>query len=77
MTNTLEEDLKRIRSKRTARKRKSFSRLNRHRKQIEELDELGASREEIRIWLRQKGGINVVGSTISRALKRWKAAKQQ
>lgn len=77
MTNSLEQDLMRIRSKRKLSERNRFSRLNMHRKQIEDLAELGASREEIRIWLRQKANVNVAASTISRALKRWKAADQQ
>lgn len=68
----LENDLKGIRAKRDALKKKRYSRLNAYRPQIEGLSALGASREEIRIWLRQKASVNVAGSTVSRALKRWK-----
>ncbi|PZN83054.1 MAG: hypothetical protein DM484_05265 [Candidatus Methylumidiphilus alinenensis] len=68
----LENDLKGIRAKRDALKKIRYSRLNDYRQQIEGLRALGASREEIRIWLREKASITVVGSTVSRALKRWR-----
>jgi hypothetical protein len=75
----LAEELRRIRESRRRSRRKYFrpSRLDPYRKQIEALAAAGASREDIRIWLRQNSKIEVTGRTISRTLLRWEAQDQQ
>jgi hypothetical protein len=75
----LAEELHHIRESRRRSRRKYFrpSRLDPYRKQIEALAKAGASREDIRLWLRQGPKIEVNGSTISRALLRWKAPNPQ
>lgn len=76
MADRLLTELKQIQAKRKPACRKNFSKLDAYRKQIETLHGHGASREDIRIWLRQKAGVEVTGSTISRALKRWKTEQE-
>lgn len=68
------QELARIQESRRRNRPKHFrpSRLDPYRKQIQRLAAAGASREDIRIWLRQNPKIEVNGSTISRALLRWK-----
>lgn len=72
MTETLAMDLSRIRAARRLRKKKRFSRLDRHRAQIQALKQQhGASLSEIQAWLKQHARITVATSTILRALRRW------
>jgi hypothetical protein len=77
MNNRLLEELRRIQAARHSARPKHFrpSRLDPYRFQIEALAAAGASREDIRKWLRQHPRIEVNGSTISRALQRWKTQK--
>jgi hypothetical protein len=77
MSDPLVEELARIRAARRRARRPYFrpSRLDPYRPQIEALAAAGASREDIRQWLRQHPRIEVNGSTISRALQRWKAQR--
>jgi hypothetical protein len=74
-TEVLEEELRRIQESRRRARRKYFrpSRLDPYRKQIEALAKAGASREDIRLWLRQNPKIEVTGRAISLALLRWNA----
>jgi hypothetical protein len=77
--DSLLQELARIQESRRRERPKHFrpSRLDPYRQQIERLAAAGASREDIRIWLRQKPKIEVTGRTISRALLRWKAPDPQ
>jgi hypothetical protein len=73
--DSLLQELARIQESRRRSRRKHFrpSRLDPYRKQIENLAKAGASREDIRLWLRQNPKIEITGRAISLALLRWKA----
>jgi hypothetical protein len=73
--DVLLQELSRIQERRRRERPKHFrpSRLDPYRKQIERLAAIGASREDIRIWLRQGPKIEITGRAISLALLRWKA----
>jgi hypothetical protein len=71
MPDSLKDDLERIRTARRRANRQSYSRLDAYRRQMEELQNLGASLEEIRIWLHEKARIEISKSAVSRAFKRW------
>lgn len=72
----LRNDLTRIRTARLAARPRYYrpSKLDPHRHALEELRQLGASLEEMRIWLRQQANIEISKSAVSRAFKRWKEA---
>lgn len=72
MAESLQTDLTRIRASRRLRRKKRFSKLDRHRAQIQELKQQhGASLSEIQEWLKQHARITVATSTILRAFRRW------
>jgi IS30 family transposase len=73
MTHPLRDDLRQIQAARRRARPKHFrpSRLDPYRSEIEALAEAGGSLEDIRIWLRRRAKIEVHGSTIFRALRRW------
>jgi len=64
------EDIRRTRKK--ARRRPyRVSRLDRHRAEIETLRKMGASLEEIRLWLRRHRRICITRRAILYRLRRW------
>ncbi len=60
-------DLRRV----ARRQRRSRSRLDRFRADIEQLDSAGASTNDIAVWLRKFKRTHVHPTTVWRALKRW------
>lgn len=71
--DSLRDDLERIRTARRAARRRYYrpSKLEPHRKTLEDLRGLGASLEDLRIWLQRKAGLEISKSAVSRAFKRW------
>jgi hypothetical protein len=57
--------------KRARRKPYRASRLDRHRAEIEELHRMGASLEEIRLWLRRYKRTHITRRAIHYRIKRW------
>jgi hypothetical protein len=69
------QELTRIQARRRLSRKKYFrpSRLDPYRAQIQTLAEAGASREDIRLWLRRYAKVVITGRAISLALQRWQA----
>jgi len=69
----LHEQLMDIRHARKPTRRRPYraSRLDRHRSEIEELRRMGASLEDIRLWLRRYRRIHITRRAILYRLRRW------
>jgi len=68
------EDIRRTRKK--ARRRPyRVSRLDRHRAEIEKLRCMGASLEDIRLWLRRCKRIHITRRAILYRLRRWEESQ--
>jgi len=69
----LQAQLREIRRTRKRARRKPYraSRLDRHRAEIEKLHRMGASLEEIRLWLRRYRRIHITHRAILYRLRRW------
>lgn len=67
------QQLEQVRAQRALAKPKRYrrSRLDRHRAEIQTLQEAGASLAEIQLWLLRYKRIKVHATTIGRALERW------
>jgi len=61
----------RLMRKRARRRPYRVSRLDRHRAEIEKLRSMGASLEEIRLWLRRYRRVHITRRAILYRLRRW------
>jgi len=61
----------RLMRKRARRRPYRVSRLDRHRAEIEKLHRMGASLEDIRLWLRRYRRIRITRRAILYRLRRW------
>ena len=81
MTDTLQQQLHTIQHERKIQRQQRLrrSRLDRYRSEIEQLRTLGASYEDITVWLQQIKHININRSSVYRMLQRWQQrdAEQQ
>ena len=70
----LQSELQAIRrtKKRARRRPYRASRLDRHRAEIEKLRHMGASLEDIRLWLRRYKRTHITRTAIHYRLRRWK-----
>jgi len=64
------EDIRRTR-KRARRRPYRASRMDRHRAEIEKLRRMGASLEDIRLWLRRYKRTHITRTAIHYRLRRW------
>lgn len=71
----LRQELAAVRASREAAAKKRFtrSRLDRHRAEIEQLVDAGASWRDIAEWLRQYRHCKVHSTTVGRRLQQWQA----
>ena len=69
----LHAELKSIRCTRKRARRRPYraSRLDRHRAEVEELRRMGASLEDIRLWLRRYKRTHITRIAIHYRLRRW------
>jgi hypothetical protein len=68
------EDIRRTKKKARRRPYRA-SRLDRHRAEIETLRKMGASLEDIRLWLRRYRRIHITRRAILYRLRRWEESQ--
>jgi len=73
----LQAQLQEIRRRRKRARRRPYraSRLDRHRAEIEKLRKMGASLEDIRMWLRRYRRVRISRRAILYRLRRWEEGR--
>jgi len=73
----LQTQLQEIRRTRKKARRRPYraSRLDRHRAEIEKLRSMGASLEDIRLWLRRCKRVHITRRAILYRLRRWEEGR--
>jgi len=73
----LQAEIQEIRHRRKRARRRPYrvSRLDRHRAEIEKLRSMGASLEDIRLWLRRYRRICITRRAILYRLRRWEGER--